>query len=193
MRASSQNRGSGYTFFWKGKPAAERNRIYGIGFAICRSRIKDEECILHNWKEHYHSLLNRNTDVDVLTTQQVPQHPELTHLNYPPSLDEVATAIKQMKNNKASGPDGIPAEVYKAGGTLLTIRLHSLLENIWEKEEIPQALKDTSIVNIYKNKGDRPDGGNYRGISLLSIAWKITAQVLRNRLLPEAENFLPES
>ena len=35
--------------------------------------------------------------------------------------------------------------------------------------------------------------GNYRGISLLSIAGKILARILLNRILPLAEEVLPES
>ena len=34
-------------------------------------------------------------------------------------IEEVRKAVKQMKCNKASGGDGIPAEVYKHGGTAL--------------------------------------------------------------------------
>jgi hypothetical protein len=39
---------------------------------------------------------------------------------------------------------------------------------------------DASIVTIYK-KGDRTDCGNYRRISLLSIAGRIFARILFNR------------
>ena len=46
---------------------------------------------------------------------------------------------------------------------------------------VPQAWKDASIVTIYK-KGDRTDCGDYRGISLISIAGKIFARILFNRL-----------
>ena len=42
-------------------------------------------------------------------------------------------------------------------------------------------MKDASIVTICK-KVDRTDCGNYRGICLLSIAGKIFARILLNRL-----------
>ena len=45
----------------------------------------------------------------------------------------------------------------------------------------PQDWKDASIVPLFK-KGSRVDCGNYRGISLLSIASKILARILLNRL-----------
>ena len=77
--------------------------------------------------------------------------------------------------------DGIPAEVWKHGGANLFSRLHQLITNAWEVGSVPQAWKDASIVTIYK-KGDRTDCGNYRGISLLSIAGKIFARILLNRL-----------
>ena len=57
---------------------------------------------------------------------------------------------------------------------------------------MPADLKDAEIVSIFK-KGDRSVCGNYRGISLLSIVGKVIARLLLNRLLPLAEEILPES
>ena len=34
----------------------------------------------------------------------------------PPSHNEASVAIQRLKNNKAAGPDGLPAELLKAGG-----------------------------------------------------------------------------
>ena len=34
----------------------------------------------------------------------------------PPDREEVAVAIQRLKLNKASGYDGLPAELFKAGG-----------------------------------------------------------------------------
>ena len=50
------------------------------------------------------------------------------------------------------------------------------------------------IVHIYKTQGNRQSCDNHRGISLLSIAGKILARVLLNRLLDHLEQgHLPES
>ena len=97
-----------------------------------------------------------------------------------------------MKCNKASGGDGIPAEVYTHGGAALVRHLHRLFLKIWKNEEVPQELKDASIVTIFK-KGRRTECGNYRGISLLSVAGKILAKVLLNRLQALSESIIPET
>ena len=49
------------------------------------------------------------------------------------------------------------------------------------------------MIPLYKNKGDHKDCGNYRGISLLSVAGKIMAKVVQNRLSTVAEAVLTES
>jgi hypothetical protein len=93
----------------------------------------------------------------------------------------MARAIIALKDGKAPSGDGIPSEIWKRGGENLRDRLHKLIIKAWEQDSIPQAWKDASIVTIYK-KGDRTDCGNYRGISLLSIAGKVFARILLNRL-----------
>jgi hypothetical protein len=55
--------------------------------------------------------------------------------------------------------------------------------SIWYKEELSQQWKESIIVLIYK-KGDKNDCNNYRGISLLSTAYKISSKILQVRLPP---------
>lgn len=50
--------------------------------------------------------------------------------------------------------------------------LHELLLQCLEKSAVPQDIWDCSIVTLYKDKGDRSNCNNYRGISLLSIVGK---------------------
>ncbi|KAJ8044654.1 RNA-directed DNA polymerase from mobile element jockey [Holothuria leucospilota] len=59
--------------------------------------------------------------------------------------------------------------------------------------EVPQDMRDTRIVTLFKNRGDRSDCNNYRGISLLSIVGKLFARVALNRLQILAHRVYPES
>ena len=103
---------------------------------------------------------------------QLPQKPIQDHLSDVPSLEEVEKAINQLKNNKATGSDGVPAKLFKVGGPALTDHTHRLIPKIWSTKTIPTDLRDISIVTIFK-KGDKAQCGNYRGISLLLTAGKI--------------------
>ena len=57
-----------------------------------------------------------------------------------------------------------------------------LFHRMWRKEAIPQEFKDASIIHLYKRKGNSQVCDNHKCISLLSIAWKILAKILLNRL-----------
>jgi hypothetical protein len=48
---------------------------------------------------------------------------------------------------------------------------------------LPQQWKESITVPIYK-KGDKADCNNYRGISLLSTAYKILSNILLAKLTP---------
>lgn len=54
-------------------------------------------------------------------------------------------------------------------------------------------MRDTNIVTVYKNKGDRSDCNNYQGISLLNIAGKAFARVTLVHLQTLASCIYPES
>ena len=100
----------------------------------------------------------------------------------------------QLKVGKSPGIDGIPAEVYQYGGETVLDKLQDLFINCWEKGILPQDLGDAVIVSLCKNKGEKSDCSNYRGITLLSMAGKILARVLLNRLIPTiAQGNTPES
>ena len=141
----------------------------------------DSKRVVARWSEHFQKLLNVPGDIEHEALVNIQQRITNTCLDDIPNMDEMARAIAGLKDGKAPGSDGIPAEVWKHGGDNLSNRLHQLITKAWEEGSVPQAWKDASIVTIYK-KGDRTDCGNYRGISLLSIAGKIFARILLNRL-----------
>ena len=143
--------------------------------------VSDSKRVVARWSEHFQKLLNVNGDINHGALDNIPQRIIKTSLDEIPTMDEMARAIASLKDGKAPGGDGIPAKILKHGGDNLFSRLHQLITNAWEVGSVPQAWKDASIVTIYK-KSDRTDCGNCRGISLLSIAGKIFARILLNRL-----------
>jgi len=93
-----------------------------------------------------------------------------------------------MNNNKSPGIDNIPAELYKKGGGLLLNKILSLIKEIWREEKMPTDWTTNIIVPIYKNRGDKLQCKNYRGISLLCTEYKILTTVINNRLKKYTEN-----
>ena len=156
--------------------------------------LTDKSDILNRWKEHFETVLNAPsvTDDDVIGSIQ--QLPEKIQLSVLPTLQEVFEAIKQIAMGKAPGNDAIPAEVFKFGGQKLAKKLHALFVAIWITGKVPQDFKDASILHLYKNKGVRNVCDNHRGISLLSIAGKILARLILNRILKHVvDEVYPES
>ncbi|CAI5793208.1 Hypothetical predicted protein [Podarcis lilfordi] len=133
------------------------NTIYGpIKHGICplcsadgATLLKDKEAIALRWKEHYQHLLNCNSPIAAEVLSQIPQNQVRDQLAVSPNLGELCTAINQMKNNKASRPDGIPAKIFKVGGIEFKQQLHKLIEKIKGKEEIPADFRDAKIINLF--------------------------------------------
>ncbi|XP_035699634.1 uncharacterized protein LOC118432212 [Branchiostoma floridae] len=154
--------------------------------------LTDDQAILNRWREHFQTLLNRPSSAAEDLLRKVPQHDVRQWMSLPPSYAEFQKALNRMKAWKAPGPDSIPLELISHGGIAVQTRLFILILRMWETKVVPADLKDATIITIFK-KGDRSICGNYRGISLLSIAGKIFARILLDRLLTVAEEVLPES
>jgi hypothetical protein len=91
--------------------------------------------------------------------------------------------VGHIQQYKSPGSDQIPAELIQAGGEMLLFVIHKLINSVWNKEELPDQLKESIIVPIHK-KGDKTDCNNYRGISLLSTSYNILLNILSSRLVP---------
>ncbi len=156
--------------------------------------LKDKQQIVDRWAEHFRELLNQQNPVDPMVLDEFPNRPEIIELDLPPTFSEISSAVRSLKNNKAPGPDGIPAEIIKQGGYLCLRSLHLYIIEVWNRGNVPQQWKDSKIVTIYKNKGDKTVCGNSRGISLLAVAGKVLTKIMLKRLISHiAEESLPES
>jgi hypothetical protein len=105
------------------------------------------------------------------------------------SLVEVETEIRKLKSYKSPATDQIQTELIKAGGETLRSEIYKLIHSIWNKKELPQQWKESIILPIHK-KGDKTDRNNYRGISLLSAAYKLSSNILPARLTPYVKEII---
>jgi hypothetical protein len=155
--------------------------------------IEDRGAKLDRWIEHYSELYGSEGNADTDYINSLPNLPVRLDLDKQPDTVEVAKFIKNLRLGKAAGMDEIPAELLKAGSDSMFKQIHALISNCWTTMAVPQAFKDAKISTLYKNKGERGDCNNYRGISLLSVAGKLLARILLSRLLKIAEEVYPES
>ena len=101
----------------------------------------------------------------------------------PFTKDELANVLKKLKNNRASGPDEVPPEYWKAllqHDDALAEILH-FCNCCWTSKSVPSSWHMARVRAIFK-KGDPAQCGNYRPISLLNLGYKVFAALLLQRL-----------
>ena len=94
---------------------------------------------------------------------------------------EVKWALGSITMNKASGGDGIPAELFPIlkGDTVKV--LHSICQQIWKTQQWPQDWKKAVFIPLLK-KGNAQECSNYHTIVLISHAKKVMLRIFQARL-----------
>ncbi|XP_014769776.1 uncharacterized protein LOC106868849 [Octopus bimaculoides] len=120
--------------------------------------IKDQGKQMDRWVEYNQDLYSRETMVAEVAIEGVKILPAMYERDNLLSIAELTKAIDSLASGKASGKDGIPSEIIKAGkNTALLRHLHELLCRCWEEGTVTQDMRDANIITLYKNKGDRGD------------------------------------
>ncbi|BHF60613.1 hypothetical protein SprV_0100357800 [Sparganum proliferum] len=145
--------------------------------------IADNSAKVERWCEHFEHHLKFDTQP---ASPLLPSAAEfLLSPSYavpcdPSSEGEVADAIRKLRNNKALGEDGIPAEIYKSYVDTLAPWLHKAIEQVWRNKVAPDDWGLGILVPFLK-KGDRTRCENYRDISLVDFTAMIFAIILPRR------------
>ena len=93
----------------------------------------------------------------------------ITHLE-PDILEcEVKWALGSLTTNKASGGDGIPAELFQILNDDAVKALYSICQQIWKTQQWPQDWKRSVFIPI-PEKGSAEECSNYHIIALISHA-----------------------
>ena len=96
-------------------------------------------------------------------------------------LEELIKAIKKLKNNKAAGPDRIPAEMLKASPNSLLMVILKIINLIKSSFSIPDKWAE-GITSLILKEGDDTDPDNYRAITVTDALAKIFAILINERL-----------
>jgi hypothetical protein len=101
--------------------------------------------ILNKWR-NYSQLLNVHRFSDI---RQIEIHTAESLVPEPSPLQvEIAVAI--LKSYKSPDIDQIPEEVIHEGSETIWSEIHKLINSTWNKEELPDQWKESTIVRIYK-------------------------------------------
>ena len=146
---------------------------------------------LERWCEHFNELLNVDSKSDLTQVNELKEYKVLRELANVPRIEEVEKAIKDLKCNKAAGPDDISAEMLKAGGGVIIDWLSVFFQQVWSTNSVPQSWKDAIMIPLHKKK-EMDDCNNYRGIALLSIVGKAFTRLILNRIKVSVEEKLSE-
>ena len=115
----------------------------------------------------------------------------ITHLKPNILEGEVKWALESITTNKASGGDGIPAELLKILKDDAVKLLHSTCQQIWKTQQWPQDWKMLVFIPIPK-KGNAKECSNYCTIALISHTSKIMFKILQARLQQYVINEIPD-
>lgn len=167
------------------------------------------EKILQAWSSHFAKLAADETghsrDAEFWRGKVPVFRAELSGLNDPIGWEEVNATLRRIQGGKAPGADGLIPEWFKAAideledghspptksvdepATPMGRFILKLVKGIWENSYIPPTLQSATVVAIPKKGGKAENMDDYRGISLIAIALKITTTLIAQRLMKQLE------
>ena len=108
--------------------------------------VTDSHSILARWRNHFSQLFNIHGVSTVRQTKIHAAEPLVAAL----SVFVVEMPIEKLKGHKSPGIGQIPAELIKAGGRTIRFKVLKLVTSVWNKEELPEEWKESSIVPVCK-------------------------------------------
>ena len=119
--------------------------------------------------------------VQEVVTKTIPKKKKCKKAKWLSKECEVKRPLGSITKNKASGGDGIPAELFQILKDYAVKVLHSICQQIQKTQQWPQDWKRSVFIPISK-KGNTKECSNYCTIALISYASKLMLKILQARL-----------
>ena len=147
----------------------------------------DNSIDLNSLHGHFKTLNEQpNADGRNITVNDIPDDADEI-LNNDFTIIELNKHINKLKNNKACGVDNVINEFLKFSPESYKMLLVKLFNVILKTGIIPTDWCLSFINPIYKNKGQKSDPNNYRGISIISCLGKLFTSLINERLTKFAD------
>jgi hypothetical protein len=128
------------------------------------------------WKDHFDNIMNvENEWIPTVLEKVEGPLAEFTQV-------KVRTAIDKIQGFKAAGPNGVNAAMIRAAREKCVRMLTAMANDLLFNHVLPEELKHSTVVALYKGKGDRLSCNSFRGIKLLEHSFKILEKLLETRL-----------
>lgn len=180
-------------YFWY---LVNRNKCAKIASPIVSNDgvvLTDPDAIRDDWTSYYECLYKEGSDekydddfkleIERELMEMRSRLPEGENLLTGGKINssEVSAMIKKLKRNKAAGWDRITAEELQYAGPLCVSSVTWMLNSIVDQTSIPVALKKGLLVPIPKAEKDSSIKDNNRGITLLSLFYKLLEKMIIER------------
>ena len=93
-------------------------------------------------------------------------------------IEDVEKRLKNLKQDKAPGPDGIHPKILKECAVELARPIYRIFRKSLDEGKLPSDWRTAVVSPIWK-KGSRTLASNYRPISLTSVVCKVLEAIIR--------------
>ena len=97
-------------------------------------------------------------------------------------INTVKNKLKKLKSDKSPGPDGLHPILLNRCADTLADPLSRLFQESFDTGQVPEDWRTANISPIFK-KGSRKEPGNYRPVSLTSVACKVMESIARDEMV----------
>ena len=159
--------------------------------------ITNQQSILSEEKKFYEKLYSKKEQTDSNIDFFENSLPKLNENDSNSCEGEITDqecieAIKEMKNQKSPGSDGITTEFYKLFWNEIKAYFLKSINFSFQKQELTELQKQSIITLLPKPGKDTTLLENWRHISLLNVDYKIITKVIANRIKKVLPNIIHE-
>lgn len=158
--------------------------IWGSAYKIARKKLRIPNSPSKTDEEQMReagSLFPTNAKINWILPSVRNLHPALL------TLEDIKTAVKDLRTGRAPGPDCIPAIVVKATIIHEENYILEVFNNIWTKCMFPKIWKKGKLVLIEKPKKEKNAKQTYRPICLLNEMGKLYERLINKKLQEDIE------